>query len=66
MAADIQPGGDGHPEPIFPDPHPRSSRVSYDARFGATCMIWAMFIGLGILGTVIVLWVLAHLGSIGV
>lgn len=39
-------------------------RVDAEARFPATCMIWGVVIGIGLLVAIVLCWALSNLGSI--
>jgi hypothetical protein len=46
---------------------PRTRRVpyvSYDARLGASCMLWFMIVGIGILIGIILIWGASNLSAV--
>ncbi len=63
MASDTPPDYNSEGEEVVA-PRPRKEAVSYDAGLAPTCMIWFVFIGLGLLIGIEVLWGIANLDAI--
>ncbi len=40
-------------------PSRRAAPLDFDSVLAPTCMVWAMFIGLGIIGITILLWIIS-------
>lgn len=64
MATDSPSTGEAPPMRVENEATDHAPRPSYDARLGATCMIWVMFIGLGIMVAMIIIWMASNFGSI--
>lgn len=45
-------------------PKPTTSRVNPEARFPATCMMWTVVVGMGILVAIVLCWAISSLGTI--
>jgi len=63
MASDTTPVYNSEGEEVAA-PRRRKEAVSYDAGLAPTCMIWFVFIGLGLLIGVELIWGIANLDAI--
>ncbi len=66
MATEERAIGDSQPQAPAPPseysavrPRRRAEPVDFDSILAPTCMIWAMFIGLGVVIITIILWILS-------
>ncbi len=57
MATNTQTSGDVQASDCQTIPKPRT-RISPEAQFAPTCMIWCMFLGLGLLACMVIAWAL--------
>ncbi len=64
MASDIAPRFDSEGREIIAEPRRRKEAVSYDAGLAPTCMIWFVFIGLGVLIGIMLIWGIGNLDAI--
>lgn len=68
MSSDMQAAGQAAPKDVPPSdyqtiPKP-ARRVSEEARFPASCMIWAVLVGMAILVSIVLCWTIANLSTI--
>ncbi len=64
MASDIAPGFNSEGQEISAESRRRKEAVSYDAGLAPTCMIWFVFIGLGVLIGIMLIWGIGHFDAI--
>ena len=64
MASDIAPRFDSEGREIIAESRRRKEAVSYDAGLAPTCMIWFVFIGLGLLIGIMLIWGIGHFDAI--
>ncbi len=63
MASDTAPGFNSEGQEITAQSR-RKEAVSYDSGLAPTCMIWFVFIGLGILIGIMLIWGIGHFDAI--
>jgi hypothetical protein len=60
----IEPTNVGETDEVVVEARPARSTGNPLDKVAPTCMIWAMFIGLGILITMILIWEISHIGVV--
>jgi hypothetical protein len=64
MASDTTPGFDSEGQENLAEPRRLREAVTYDSGLAPTCMIWFVFIGLGLLMGAILIWGIGHFDAI--